>query len=486
MFLGVDLGTSSAKAVVVDEAGVTRAEASAPLRVSRPQPLWSEQDARDWVEASEAAVTALPSDLRAAVRGVGLSGQMHGATLLGRDDQPLRPAILWNDGRAHAECAEIELAEPRLRAITGNKAMPGFTAPKLAWVRRHEPELFAATRKVLLPKDYLRLVWTGDHATDLSDASGTLWLDVGRRAWSDAALAVTSLTADHMPALFEGSVATGALSASAAARLGLKRVPVAAGAGDQAAGAAGAGVIDPGDASLALGTSGVLFIASAGFHANPGEATHAFCHALPRRWHQMAVMLSAASAIDWVASVVGFSSPAQAYAAAEATGSSGGALFLPYLTGERTPHDNAYARGAFFGLSADTNAATLVHAALEGVAFAFADGRDALARAGEKCERATVIGGGARSAYWGKILASALNLPLTYRQGSETGPAHGAARLARLAVTGEDPAAVCRPGPVMSVVEPDAALLALYTERLPRWRELYRRTRDLLNYGAVT
>jgi xylulokinase len=486
MFLGVDLGTSSAKAVVVDDAGATRAEASAPLRVSRPHPLWSEQEAADWVEAAEAAVTALPSGLRAAVRGVGLSGQMHGATLLGRDDKPLRPAILWNDGRAHAECAEIETAEPRLRAITGNKAMPGFTSPKLAWVRRHEPKLFAAIRKVLLPKDYLRLAWTGDHATDLSDASGTLWLDVARRAWSEAALAVTSLTADHMPALFEGSVATGQLSASAAARLGLSRVPVAAGAGDQAAGAAGAGVIEPGDASLALGTSGVLFIASAGFHANPGEATHAFCHALPHRWHQMAVLLSAASAIDWVASVVGFASPAEAYAAAEATGSSGEALFLPYLTGERTPHDDAHARGAFFGLSAETNAAMLVHAALEGVAFAFADGRDALARAGEMCERATVIGGGARSAYWGKILASALNLPLTYCTGSETGPAHGAARLARLAVTGEDPAAVCRPGTVKTVVQPDAALRALYAERLPRWRELYRRTRDLLNNGAVT
>lgn len=486
MFLGVDLGTSSAKAVLIDEAGKTCAESSAPLYVSRPQPLWSEQKAADWVKAAEAAVTALPSDLRASVKAMGLSGQMHGATLLGEDDQPLRPAILWNDGRAHAECAEMEAAEPRLRTITGNKAMPGFTAPKLAWVRRHEPDVFAATRKVLLPKDYLRLVWTGDHASDLSDASGTLWLDVGRRAWSEAALAVTSLTVEHMPSLFEGSAATGALSASAAARLGLKRIPVAAGAGDQAAGAAGAGVINPGDASLALGTSGVLFIASAGFHANPAEATHAFCHALPQRWHQMAVMLSAASAIDWVAGVVGFASPAEAYAAAEAAGSSGETLFLPYLTGERTPHDNAHARGAFFGLSADTNAGTLIHAALEGVAFAFADGRDALARAGEKCERATVIGGGARSMYWGKILASALNLPLTYRAGSETGPAHGAARLARLAVTGEDPAAVCRPGPVVSVIEPDAALLDLYTERLPRWRELYRRTRDLLEYGALT
>ena len=484
MFLGVDLGTSSVKAVLVDEAGVTRAEAGAPLRVSRPQPLWSEQDPLDWVAAAEKAVGSLPLDLRAAVRALGLSGQMHGATLLGDDDAPLRPAILWNDGRAHAECAELERAEPDLRAITGNKAMPGFTAPKLAWTRRHEPRVFERVRKVLLPKDYLRLAWTGDYATDVSDASGTLWLDVAQRSWSERALAATSLSIDHMPALFEGSTATGTLSASAAARLGLKRVPVAAGGGDQAAGAVGAGVIAPGDASLALGTSGVLFIVTAGFRPNPDEAAHAFCHALPKRWHQMAVLLNAASAVDWAAGVTGFVSPAAGYAAAEAAGSSGGVQFLPYLTGERTPHDDPHACGVFFGMRLDTTAAMLVHAAMEGVAFAFADGRDALARAGGQCERATVIGGGARSTYWGKILAAVLDLPLTYCAGAETGPAHGAARLARLAVTGEDPAAVCGRGAVITVIEPDDALRSRYAERLARWRELYTRTRVLMPHGA--
>ena len=484
MFLGVDLGTSSVKAVLVDEAGVTRAEAGAPLRVSRPQPLWSEQDPLDWVAAAEKAVGSLPLDLRAAVRALGLSGQMHGATLLGDDDAPLRPAILWNDGRAHAECAELERAEPDLRAITGNKAMPGFTAPKLAWTRRHEPRVFERVRKVLLPKDYLRLAWTGDYATDVSDASGTLWLDVAQRSWSERALAATSLSIDHMPTLFEGSNATGTLSASAAARLGLKRVPVAAGGGDQAAGAVGAGVIAPGDASLALGTSGVLFIVTAGFRPNPDEAAHAFCHALPKRWHQMAVLLNAASAVDWAAGVTGFAAPAAGYAAAEAAGSSSGVQFLPYLTGERTPHDDPHACGVFFGMRLDTTAAMLVHAAMEGVAFAFADGRDALARAGGQCERATVIGGGARSTYWGKILAAVLDLPLTYCAGAETGPAHGAARLARLAVTGEDPAAVCGRGAVITVIEPDDALRSRYAERLARWRELYTRTRVLMPHGA--
>ena len=270
------------------------------------------------------------------------------------------------------------------------------------------------------------------------------------------------------------------LSASAAARLGLKRVPVAAGGGDQAAGAVGAGVIAPGDASLALGTSGVLFIVTAGFRPNPDEAAHAFCHALPKRWHQTAVLLNAASAVDWAAGVTGFAAPAAGYAAAEAAGSSGGVQFLPYLTGERTPHDDPHACGVFFGMRLDTTAAMLVHAAMEGVAFAFADGRDALARAGGQCERATVIGGGARSTYWGKILAAVLDLPLTYCAGAETGPAHGAARLARLAVTGEDPAAVCGRGAVITV----ESFIEAVEETYPRFRSLIRCTSNTLGIAS--
>ncbi|MEO0981273.1 MAG: xylulokinase [Pseudomonadota bacterium] len=485
MFLGVDLGTSSVKAVLIDEAGETRAESAAPLEVSRPEPSWSEQNPDDWVGAAEAAVTGLPSNMRAAVKGVGLSGQMHGATLLGPDDRPLRPAILWNDGRSTAECAELEAAEPRLREITGNKAMPGFTAPKLLWVREHEPEIFAKTARILLPKDYLRLAWTGEAATDASDASGTLWLDVGARAWSDAALAASGLTQEQMPTVHEGTELCATLSAAAADRLGLPQVPVAAGAGDQAAGAVGAGVVDPGEASLALGTSGVLFVVSKGFKPNPEEATHAFCHAVPERWHQMAVILSAASAVDWAARLTGYGSPAEAYAAAEVVGSSGGALFLPYLTGERTPHDFAAPAGAFFGLSASTDRATLAHAALEGVAFALADGADALRRAGGTFDSATVIGGGARSYYWGRILAGALNLPLTYREGAETGPAHGAARLARIAVTGESVDAVCGPAPIRSVIEPNPGLVELYQTRLSRWRALFNQTKDLFVEGSA-
>ncbi|MEM0985075.1 MAG: xylulokinase [Pseudomonadota bacterium] len=479
MFLGVDLGTSSVKVVLQDQAGLVVADASAPLTVSRPEPLWSEQDPAEWVSAAEAAVKGLPAKLRQGVEAVGLSGQMHGPTLLDADGRVLRPAILWNDGRSHRECHELETREPRLRDITGNKAMAGFTAPKLLWTRKHEPETFSKIAKVLLPKDYLRLAWTGDYATDVSDASGTLWLDTQHRQWSEDALAASDMTPAHMPTLHEGTAFTGSIRASTSARLGLPPVPVVAGGGDQAAGAVGVGVTRPGEASLSLGTSGVLFIVSDAFKPNPDEAAHAFCHALPDRWHQMAVLLSAASAVDAAARMAGYPTAAEAYAAAEAHGQSDGVMFLPYLSGERTPHDDPFARGAFFGLSANTRPSSLVHAALEGVAFAFVDGMDALSRAGGIANDITVIGGGARSAYWGKIISSALGCPLVYREGAETGPAEGAAKLARIALTGEDAMHVFAPAPVRAVIEPNAERHEFYGSKIKIWRELYQRTKAL-------
>jgi len=282
MYLGVDIGTSGVKAVLVQDDGTLVTQASAPLAVSRPGPLWSEQDPDAWVAATDAAVLALPADLRARVQAVGLAGQMHGATLLGADDRPLRPAILWNDGRSFAECAELEAAEPRTRAITGNIAMPGFTAPKVLWVRKHEPAIFAATRTVLLPKDYVRLVLTGEKASDMSDSAGTLWLDGAARDWSDAMLAATGLDRSAMPRLVEGGAVAGQLSAATAARWGMGRVPVAGGAGDNAAGAAGVGVIADGDALLSLGTSGVIFVATAEFRPNPARAGHCAGCARPK------------------------------------------------------------------------------------------------------------------------------------------------------------------------------------------------------------
>jgi len=473
MFLGIDIGTSGVKAVAIDTNGALAAQGVAALDVRRPQPLWSEQDPGDWWRATEAAVLAIPADVRRQVQGVGLAGQMHGATLLGAGDKVLRPAILWNDGRSFAECAEIEALEPASREITGNLAMPGFTAPKLAWVRHHEPEIFAQVHKVLLPKDYVRLCMTGDHASDMSDSAGTLWLDVGARDWSDAMLAATGLVRAQMPKLYEGTQATGALRAEVAERWGMARVPVAAGGGDNAAGAAGVGVVAEGDALLSLGTSGVIFVATQGFRPNPARAVHAFSHCLPGMWHQMSVHLSAASCLDWAARLAGVDVPQFLALAEQAKPASGPELFLPYLSGERTPHNDPYVRGAFLGLDNDSAPDRMAAAVLEGVAFAHADGLDALREAGTQVNSVTMIGGGARSRHWGTIIAAALGVRLEYVEGGEVGPALGAAKLAQLAVTGAGPGEVCRKLPVTHAIEPDPDLAERLAPKLEKFRRAY-------------
>lgn len=474
MFLGIDIGTSGVKAVVLDEAGAVVGQGTTALTVQRPHPLWSEQHPETWWRATEAAVGAIDPAVRRSVRGVGVAGQMHGATLLGPDDRPLRPAILWNDGRSFAECEAMEMAAPELRAIAGNIAMPGFTAPKLLWVRDHEPEIFAQVATVLLPKDYVRLAMTGDKASDLSDSAGTLWLDVGARRWSDALLDACGLTEAQMPRLYEGSEATGILTVEVAERWGMSRVPVAAGGGDNAAGAAGVGVVKDGDALLSLGTSGVVFVATRDFRPNPGRAVHAFCHCLPGLWHQMAVHLSAASCVDWIARATGASGAAELFGRAEQAGPAcGPELFLPYLSGERTPHNDPLVRGAFLHLDNDSDAGRLAQAVLEGVAFALADGIDALRDAGTVVDRLAVIGGGARSSYWGHIIAAAVRAELVYLQGGEVGPALGAARLAQLAVDGGDPAAVCAAPPVSRAVPPEPELVDRLAPKRDAFRDYY-------------
>jgi xylulokinase len=484
VFLGIDIGTSSVKAVLVDEGGAVVDQASAPLPISRPHPGWSEQSPADWWEATNTAVVSLSAKLRHGVKAVGLSGQMHGATLLDAKDKALRPAILWNDGRSEAECAELEAAEPKSRKITGNIAMPGFTAPKLVWVRKHEPEIFAQTKTVLLPKDYVRLRMTGEKATDLSDAAGTLWVDVAKRKWSGAMLAATGLDESHMPKLCEGPDVTGKLRAELAEAWGMQRVPVVAGGGDNAAGAVGVGVIDPGDAFLSLGTSGVLFLAGSAFLPNPERAVHAFCHALPNRWHQMTVMLSAASCVDWAAQASGCADAGALLAKVEARGRLDGTeVFLPYLSGERTPHNDPHARGVLFGINHDTDAGAIGQAVLEGVAFGFADGLDALIEAGATVGQISVIGGGARSAWWGRVIAAALGRPLAYRDGSEVGPAYGAARLARLGVTGEAVEDVCAPPPVRAVIEPDDRDIERLAGKRAQFAHLYQDLRQRFRGG---
>lgn len=476
-WLGLDLGTSSVKAALIDETGAVVGEASAPLQVSRPGPRMSEQAPGDWWRAVERAMTGLRPSL-ASVEAIGLSGQMHGAVLLDAAGEVLRPAILWNDGRSEAECAWLEEHSP-VRAVTGNCAMPGFTAPKLLWVRRHEPAVFAATATVLLPKDYLRYRLTGELVGEMSDASGTLWLDVARRRWSDEMLAATELGPSNMPRLVEGSEVSGTLRPELADAWGMSRVPVIGGAGDQAAGAVGAGAIAPGTSFVSLGTSGVYFAPDIAYRPNPEGGVHAFCHALPGLWHQMSVILSAASALTWVVGLTHAESEAALLDEIESAGVRAGTLFfLPYLSGERTPHNDANALGAFVGLHHDIGRAELGQAVLEGVAFALADGQRALTDAGAELGEVSVIGGGARSTWWGRTLAAALGRPLTYRRDAAVGPALGAARLAMLGASGAEPADVCPPAPVEAVVEPSAGDIARAAERQAEFRGLYADLRE--------
>ncbi|WP_159588533.1 xylulokinase [Chelativorans xinjiangense] len=476
MYLGLDLGTSGVKALIIDDAQKVVASATGALEVSRPHAGWSEQDPAHWIRATEEALAALQmshGEALAAVKGIGLSGQMHGATLLDDTDKPLRPCILWNDTRSHEEAAALD-ADPRFRRITGNIVFPGFTAPKLAWVKRHEPEIFAATKKVLLPKDFLRLWLTGEHISEMSDSAGTAWLDVEKRRWSPDLLAALGLDESHMPRLVEGTEKAGTLRPTLAGRWGMgANVTVAGGAGDNAASACGAGTVKPGAAFVSLGTSGVLFAANGAYLPNPESAVHTFCHALPDTWHQMGVILSATDSLNWLAGITG-ADPA------ELTGELGdelkaptGVTFLPYLSGERTPHNDAVIRGSLVGLAHRTDRAALTQAVVEGVAFAFRDSLEALKKAGTELTRVTAIGGGSRSSYWLKAIATALELPVDVPAEGDFGAAFGAARLGLIAAEGADPLSVCTPPAVSTTVEPDAALTPAYGAAYRRYRDLY-------------
>ncbi|CAM4094345.1 xylulokinase [Roseateles saccharophilus] len=481
MYLGIDLGTSEVKLLLLDGNGNVVGTSGAALTLSTPQPLWSEQNPADWWRATGEAVSRLRTahpNAFAAVRGIGLSGQMHGAVLLGARDEVLRPAILWNDGRSHAECAELEAAAPRLHDIAGNLAMPGFTAPKLLWVRRHEPEVFAQVRSVLLPKDWLRLQLCGDKVSDPSDAAGTLWLDVARRDWSDELLAACGLMREQMPRLVESNQPSGVLKPELAKAWGLgPEVVIAGGAGDNAASAIGIGAVAPGDGFISLGTSGVLFIVNDRYRPNPASAVHAFCHALPQRWHQMSVMLSAASCLRWFCQLVG-ADEATLLAELSANDSAviSAPIFLPYLAGERTPHNDPFAPGVFHGLKAHTTRADCTYAVLEGVAFGLADGLDALRAAGTEVRRLSLVGGGSRSQFWAQLIADALDIDIALHSGGEAGGALGAARLGWLAVGGSAETACTRP-PVTALFSPDAGRHARLTTRLALFRDLYRRLR---------
>lgn len=482
MFLGIDLGTSSLKVILLDRRHQVIASASSPLAVSQPQPLWREQDPADWWRACELALADVLAQAAQAgiapgdVEAIGLTGQMHGATCLDAQGQVLRPAILWNDGRSHRECRELESLVPASRTITGNLMMPGFTAPKLLWISQHEPRVFERIAKVLLPKDYLRWCLSGDYASDLSDSAGTMWLDVGRRDWNDALLAATGLTRGHMPVLHEGPEVTGRLRGDVARRFGLREIPLIAGGGDNAAGALGAGVVQPGQAMLSLGTSGVCFVATSGFVANPAQAVHSFCHALPGTWHLMSVMLSAAACLDFTARLTGEPDVARLLAEAQQRGLDATTpLFLPYLNGERTPHNNPAAQAVFFGMTAATTRADLMNATLEGVAHGLAQGVAALRATGAAIGDISLIGGGARSPYWAQLVADVTGRPMQRRADAEVGPSLGAARLTWMACDKARATDVCTQPALVAVHEPQAASRAFFAGRASRFADLYQR-----------
>jgi len=470
--VGLDVGTSGVKALAISATGEVLASAEVGYGLSTPQPGWAEQDPADWWRATEEALDAVGVD---EVAGIGLSGQMHGLVALDAAAEVIRPAILWNDQRTAAQCREIEerVGFERLVELTGNRALTGFTAPKLLWLREHEPESYARIARIMLPKDYVRLKLCGEHAIDVADASGTLLFDVARRRWSDEVLDALEIPREWLPRALESAEESGTTPDG---------VPVAAGAGDQAAGALGVGAISPGPASVALGTSGVVFSALDAYRADPQARVHVFCHAVPDRWHAMGVMLSAAGSLQWFRDTLapGVEFGALLEEAARWEPGAEGLTLLPYLAGERTPHADPDARGAFAGLSLRHDRGALTRAVLEGVAFGLRDCLDVVRSVGAAPEVGRASGGGARSELWLKIVASVLELPVE-RLAVEEGAAYGAALLGGVAGglwrDAEEAVAACvRPH---GRVDPEPGWVAAYGERRERFRALYPALRDI-------
>lgn len=484
MYIGIDLGTSGVKVILMDEQQNIIASHSEKLTVSRPHPLWSEQDPQHWWQATNIAMLALKQQHNLQpVKAMGLSGQMHGAVLLNKQSQVLRPAILWNDGRSDTQCHELEKQVPTSRKITGNLMMAGFTAPKLKWIQHNEPDIFTQIDKVLLPKDYLRLKITGQFASDLSDSAGTMWLDVEKRDWNDPLLEACGLTRQHMPTLFEGNQITGYVNDDIAQSWGINSIPVIAGGGDNAAGAIGVGLFQPGQAMLSLGTSGVYFAVTDHFISQPEQAIHSFCHALPNRWHLMSVMLSCASCLDWGCQLLKLEDVPTLLSLieTEASNNKPPLHFLPYLSGERTPHNNPQAKGVFFGLTYQHSQVDLARAILFGVSYALADGIDAVNQTGVTPEKIMVIGGGARSAYWRQLISDVSGYTIEYCEGSEVGPALGAAKLAQIACHPNIPLEkLLTPLPVIQIHQPNMIHNQYHQQQRVIFRKLYQQLKPLM------
>ena len=484
--LGLDLGTTGVRCLAIDAGGRLLADASAEYPLYSPHPGWSEQRPEDWWETSRKVISQVAAEVRGDVRGLGLSGQMHGAVFLDETDAVIRPALLWNDQRtaAQAEAITERVGAQRLLEIAGNPALTGFQAPKLLWLRDTEPESYKRLARLLLPKDYIRLRLTGEAATDASDASGTLLLDLRTRSWSPEILEALEIDSQWLPQVFEGPEQTGSLRPEIGGELGLPAgLPVAAGGGDNAAAAVGLGVVREGLASCSIGTSGVLFAHSEKLSLDPSGRLHAFCHAIPDRYHLMGVTLAAGGSLRWWRDLVGIGGYDRLNElAAEAPPGAEGLLFLPYLTGERSPHLDPLARGAFFGLSSRHGLGHLTRALMEGVAFSLKDCFEIMSSLHVAPAQIRATGGGARSALWRQLLADILGCPVV-RTVADEGPAYGAALLAGVAagVFGSVEEACAGISLRSDVCEPDAARTRRYSEYYAAYRSLYPATRSIMH-----
>jgi xylulokinase len=479
VLIGLDIGTSGAKALAVSESGEVIASAAHQYPLLTPRPGWTEQNPEDWWQASRKVLAEIASAVQGNVSAIGLTGQMHGAVFLDVNDRVIRPALLWNDQRTAAQCIEItdRVGRERLLAIAGNPALTGFQAPKLLWLREEEPANYERVAHVLLPKDFIRLRLAGEYATDASDASGTLLLDLRHRTWSEEILNALELPREWLPTVHEGPDETGRLRADVAAELGLPAgIPIAAGGGDNAAAAVGSGIIEEGLASSSIGTSGVIFAHTSQFTPDPSGRLHAFCHAVPGAYHLMGVTLSAGGSLNWWRQVLGEQHEYDALIelAASAPVGSEGLLFLPYLSGERTPHLDPAARGAFFGLTARHGLNHLTRAVMEGVTYSLADCLQVMIELGVELDHVRALGGGARSRLWRQMQADVYGMPVR-RTTVDEGPAYGAALLAGVTAghftSVKDACSVIQLRP--DAAEPNHDDAQLYIRYLKIYRDLY-------------
>jgi len=482
MYLGLDLGTSGLRGLLVSEDGTVVGDATKSYDVQSPKSGWAEQDPAVWVGACLSVLSKLaasfPAEYRA-LKGIGVAGHMHGATVLDHSGKVIRPCILWNDTRAAKEAAELD-ETPGFRELSGNIVFPGFTAPKLLWMARNEPENYALVSKVLLPKDYLVFWLTGEISSEMSDASGTSWLNVETRTWSEILINGSGMRRDQLPDVVEGCDVVGQLSVERAQQIGLSTdVSVVAGAADNAAAACGVGAFEEGQGFVSLGTSGVILAAKDRYAPDPSTAVHTFCHAMPMKWYQMGVILSATDSLNWMADNLGHSPEELADLLPDKPGGPGVVRFLPYLSGERTPHNDANARGAFLGLSRGSDQAALVQAVMEGVSFALRDCLEALHSTGTNLGSVLVIGGGSKSAFWVQTLANTLGIALHLPAKGDFGAAMGAARLAMIGAGGLSPQEVMAPAVIEVEIKPDRVLTDAYDASYRAYKQTYEAIKDL-------